>query len=549
MALYTIPKSCMKPIFSSKCPRSIRWSSPISQIRTIPARPRSQDTLDSHAPPNLKIKLEEEEAEDFVFGHSDSTYVADVEMGVDSQEDRDVSPAEITLIEVDASGSDNEQSLFDHELFGWEAIESAEQAALWANLNPGYGIFPSVPTLEPILQEHQSLDEYFDETIGQSFKPHRPGHPSHSDLGQPIFPDLVIGNLRTPTPSPTPPRRPLLSIETNTPQFHLNDSVKGPSSKPAAPAAPVSQPHTSPGTTHDTPAPHHELTPSPTSPGATDAHSSNRNGTTQPPQTRVHSTPNGNNNDDDEDVDMDAADPPSSDSESESEGELEDGEIPEQDAGQAPTEGAVGSVLKHYIAGFLESESGRLHSEPIQRHVATTSRRSVGSSRRGTRGVAAGGIRKTRKSTSITHRTHRAVNLHRPPAHIPSILARPRTSSYRATITPKQFSTIQPGTHYGPLPISVVHGWRNELERLKYMSTMAGVFKNPSQYASELKSVVSQIERNESHPMLTIDVLKETRLLEELKAFQHSSTGPGIKSLKPMVVGICSRWRKRLQML
>ncbi|TEB35339.1 hypothetical protein FA13DRAFT_1728141 [Coprinellus micaceus] len=236
----------------------------------------------------------------------------------------------------------------------------------------------------------------------------------------------------------------------------------------------------------------------------------------------------------DDDVEME---PPASEPES------EEGAIDEHEGGQVDEllddvaeleegeigDGRVGAVLQSHVAQNQASLVGstfaseRRQAERMERRNEalglgaigrraapdTSHRTGTGPSRR-----EGGGVRRRRARHSTTTAT-------------------PSTSALSRPTVPKQYSRLS---------IATVHDWRNKLDNLKFLCTSSGVFKNPSQYQSELGNVLKQIQMNEENPYLTVDVLKETRLLEVLKAFRHcnNGAGPGLK---------CFKAPQRIQML
>lgn len=218
---------------------------------------------------------------------------------------------------------------------------------------------------------------------------------------------------------------------------------------------------------------------------------------------------------------------------------LEEGEI---DFGRS---GPIEAALSSHIAVFRAAQaSGAGSSSAVERRQLARRERRAGvlglgvigrgrgdtSERTGTGASRLGGAIVERART--THVPSIAGHIQHPPvATLESPLVHPAT-------------TTKPCY---PLPIDTVHSWRTELERLASLCMRPGAFKNMSQYAAELNSVLKQIEDNEEHPDLTVEVLLETRLMQVLRKFRHHHEGPGVESMVPRVKRICERCKERLR--
>jgi hypothetical protein len=219
--------------------------------------------------------------------------------------------------------------------------------------------------------------------------------------------------------------------------------------------------------------------------------------------------------------------------------ELEEGEI---------GDGRVGAVLQSHVAQNQASLVGSTFAS--ERRQAERMERRNEALGLGAIGRRAAPDTSHRTGTGPSRREGGGVRRRRA-RHVPSIAGHPQQSTTTATPSTSALSRPTVPKQYSRLSIATVHDWRNKLDNLKFLCTSSGVFKNPSQYQSELGNVLKQIQMNEENPYLTVDVLKETRLLEVLKAFRHcnNGAGPGLKCFKPLVVGMMKRWRERIQML
>lgn len=496
-------------------------------------------------------------------------------MDIDHTTPNEPSPCstDTAFLELDCSFQ-GQEDVPDHTL-----VNRATQMLFWATLNPGYGTY--LPPLESILQlsdgqgSHQtySMSQF---SFSRQLKLCADSSAFTTASGHgPVPQDTEVSTAQA-TGSSTLSRPPLASLplDLNIQRLRSPNNTFPKPQQHQSPATALSHAHhniTLPGS-HSEPYSAPPL-PAGTSPHGQDnvASPSFRRSTADPAPSHTHtymtqplasSSAAGfirENGEQDVEMDLQAPEPPPSDpSLSESDGSNHAASRP-----GAPLDigSALDEALKLSISGYLALPKCKRRAMKKLKLGARRKTRS-GEPSMTVRRLGTGRLRKNYfRPISVSARRRSTKSICKKPrvvvsSDIGSSEATRSRESYPApgtVVRPSFAPSVIPaaGSYDGPLPICIVHGWRSELERLKYMSGAAGTFKNPSQYARELRGVLNQIERNEAHPQLTVDVLKETRLMEVLKAFQHvnGGKGPGIKSLKPKVVGICSRWRSRLQNL
>ncbi|KAH6915449.1 hypothetical protein BKA70DRAFT_577162 [Coprinopsis sp. MPI-PUGE-AT-0042] len=97
-----------------------------------------------------------------------------------------------------------------------------------------------------------------------------------------------------------------------------------------------------------------------------------------------------------------------------------------------------------------------------------------------------------------------------------------------------------------PMKPSRMIEWAADLHGLKGDAEHG--LQNTIRYGARLEAIIRVIEEHETHPDFTVERLVESGLFKVLKDFQHinEGQGPGLRRFKQRVVGLCSRWRKRL---